>query len=493
MAWFWPWFLWPVKFADSHVLRDEFEVHGANWAHALALSVASFLFWGIGLLLLAILVYTILLWVDRAAERLLRWSCLGTPMSTVRRTAHRYAEVSALLRNLRSRVPITHGYGESHEADHLPMGRSIATRIGQWTIRLLASVPYLVRTVTRETIHLLRSPFFVYCLVASIVHVMGTPTHSLRAIVHDAWHWGGNPDSVAAFSLLAALLAVLLDHGLSARIRARNAWRRSTGERAEAALADMAQAAASLATAIGSCTDRLVQLIPTYLEDAVESGTQDLVTACDGKVKRVIPPLPSDRTRYSPRPSRRDWALDTPLLHETDHWSTRTWEPDSDVGAALAKLKGIVAEHKTDPLISQAPGSARYFSVLARYSWLDLEVSALGRRNWESLGKKLHSEGTVIIRRAERSVERWDADHAAHKGGLHGPEVPPQFTSLPRLSAHLDVRACQQALDSATRRCHDAIWSATVVGVDASRFSARISNWHTPQGVFARVASRFGD
>lgn len=413
-------------------------------------------------------------------------------METVRRTAHHYAALRTLLRNLRHRLPITTGSGTPRSSSEIPVGRALRTRISQWMIRLCATFPYLAVSTAAGGLRLLRSPLALYCLAASVVHVMGAPTDSARAIVTTIWHWAGKPDSLAVISLVAALAAVSLDHGLSSRVRARNAWRRSLGERAEAGLAELSDAAVDLSIAIDTCTEELARRLPFHLGDAMESGTQDLVTAYDGKVQRVAPERRTGRHRCLHQPSHRDWAHESPLLHDRDPWRTQVWEPDKELQLAVTRLNSVVAHYDDTPLVLQAPRSARYFTFLAQYKLIDIDLAGLSRSAWEALGKELYQASTLAVEAAEHAVRQDDAVHAAHKDCLHGPEVPPAFHSHARTGPYLDLARCQRLLDEAKNQCHRAIWDAAVVSADATRFADRIRTWQRPQSLLARFASRFG-
>lgn len=72
MGQLWQWILWPVRFVDGTVLSGEPGMQGASWPHVLGLSLASFVFFGIVLLAMAVFGYLVLPLVDRAVERLLR-------------------------------------------------------------------------------------------------------------------------------------------------------------------------------------------------------------------------------------------------------------------------------------------------------------------------------------------------------------------------------------------------------------------------------------
>lgn len=395
-----------------------------------------------------------LLWtedvIESAHQRLVR----GSTVAGYRRAANRFVRYRNLLRGMRRRTGVSASVSRSRDVEVL----SAVPRVGlikRTVCEGLLFAPIALVGAVRAVGNFLRTRLGIYLLAGSawvgfgLRRIPGQDAVMLRA------HEAASPEGVGLLALLVAAAAVLLDHGLTPRLRSRNEYIKTAGVEAEGCLHRLALHSRTWAYEIDEAVEEVVRRLDAILSAAVEIASDDRSTAYSGKVQE------DGGRRFGWRNSLGS-GEDDPIVRAIGSAGAE-WAPGSAVAARFALMVSELSRPEVAHAVrKQAPRLA--FDLL-----IDLEMA-----QW----------------RSERESER-ASDLPVELICLERPVIDSRVQNLIE-----DMRRrpeeLQGVVSAEIERWHYFVWDAMVKQAEARRFAAAVLKMQSPRGPLGRLSARLG-
>ena len=409
----------------------------------------------------------LLLSTDRALATAFRWSTRGSDLKVHAAAAARYVAMHALLVKIHRWTGVVLGApNEGSERIRDNGGH----RLSRSLVRLMLSVPQGVGVVLRFAWGWIRYPVGAY-LLAGAVWMQYRP--GLDAAVNDGKGLLAALATPQGLAVLAAILAgatVMLDHGLTPRVRGRNAFQQQQAVEAERRLHALVPLAKSMASHLESGLDEMVRTHEIVGASAVERVTHGDFSVLDGHLHR----LSRRRSPLSRLASHdADWESDEPLRQIGPE--AEPWDPAADLRGVHLQITQLVqddAEFMTT--LGQSPSDARPFLWEVRTVHLT--------RHWT---EDTLPTGAYRLSRehVERRAKSLIEDH--------------QLAAILRRPAgedrdkQLDARLDELVADW-NESAHETAWRASVLHAKTARFVSSVHGWQKPAGWRRRLGLRLG-
>ncbi len=262
----------------------------------------------------------------------------------------------------------------------------------------------------------------------------------------------------------------MLDHGLTPRVRGRNAFQQQLAVDAEGKLHALVPLARAMATHLESGLDQVVRTHDSVSASAVEHATKGTFSLLDGRSHRLALRTNPLIRQESCQP---DWESAEPLLHFGP--GPEGWDPAAETRGVHLEIANLICNFdEFKSILSQAPAGARPFLWEVRTadltrSWTDdvLPTGAYGlsRHNIERRAKSLIEDYRLA------AILRRPADEDRDK----------------QLGARLDELVAEWNESS-----HETVWKASVLHAKTSRFVSSVHAWQEPAGWRRRLSLRLG-
>ncbi len=283
----------------------------------------------IGLAFVGFAMHAILERLDIGLLRILRWSARGTDVGTLRRATERYLTLSSVLSRWRTWTGVAYVPARSAPR-RLPSPQSSRPQQAfRALVRLILAVPAGALLMLRGTWAWVTYPLGAYLLLGSVWVTIHPDLVIAAGTAAAVWGALSSPYALAILGVLLAAATVSLDHGLTARLRGRNAFRRERAAHAEETLAAMRAGCNDVLDAIDRGLDEIVDATEVVVRTALAHATADEYMLIEGRVEKVAPARARRWGHWDI--SSPEWQTEEPLLHRGPHG-----KPDWDPAAALA-------------------------------------------------------------------------------------------------------------------------------------------------------------
>lgn len=511
-------FFAPLRVLFSH-LSAELVPENSQFMVAVVVFVYASLIFLVAFGVIQLLSYSVLREVSWQSRRLFQASSRTGDLEGLRKSAEQYVALDSRLAWLRSRTGVSMG-GQPPRSAPVPAARVTAgRRRANWAVRQLLKVPRLFVAIGMFFFVWFRSPVGIYLAVGSIWVAFQPDTRSLSQLIARAWGEWSSAEGVAALALIAGLTAVLLDHGLSSKLRGRNAFRRVEAARGEETMAALAHTVRPLVEAIDKAAEDIAWRTERVLASAISDASAGRWELIDGKVHRV----PKNRLRrFRGDIQMPDWSSEDPLKYRWDGTPLRKgqlWDPVGPVTKALeastACLRAKTTEVHPDRLpdtdepsgatservwsgvdpatferaCRQAPRAALPFLHSSRESF-PLPLRCLRRKYLAGVGQSLRKE--LLQQRESVKYQIEAEDGSVPDGYVWQPQPHAEMDKDGRVMARLDLSAFQQRVDEELNSITDALWEAMEYCAEAESFRILVNRTRRPQTIIDRILSRMG-
>lgn len=404
---------------------------------------------------------------DWALETAFRWSTRGSDLEVHAAAATRYVAVHALIMKIHRWTGVVLGSPpERSERLRTKEGR----RISRALVRALLSIPHAVGLALRFVWGWVRYPAGAYILAGAL-------WMQYRPDVEAALNSGkglvaavATPQGLTVLAVIFAGATVMLDHGLTPRVRGRNAFQQRLAVDAEGRLHALVPLAKAMVTHLESGLDQVVRTHDSVGASAVEHATKGTFSLLDGRLHRLALRTNSLIRQGSHQP---DWESTEPLRHFGP--GPEGWDPAAEARGVHLEIANLLCDFdEFKAILAQAPPGARPFLLDVRTanltrSWTDdvLPTGAyrLSRHHIERRSKSLIEDNRLaaILRRPAGE----DRDQ--------------------QLGARLDELVAEW-----NESAHETVWEASVLHAKTARFVTAVRGWQEPAGWGRRLGLRLG-
>lgn len=409
----------------------------------------------------------LLLRTDRALETAFRWSTRGSDLKVHAATAARYVAMHALLVKIHRWTGVVLGAPDEGSERIRDDG---GLRLSRSLVRALLSVPEGVGVALRFAWGWIRYPVGAY-LLAGAIWIQYRP--GLDAAVN-----GGKgllaalatPQGLAVLTAIFAGATVMLDHGLTPRVRGRNAFQQQQALEAERKLHTLVPLAKSMASHLASGLDQVVRTHESVGASAVEHVTNGEFSVLDGQLHR----LSRRRIPFSRLASHDpDWESDEPLRQIGPE--PEPWDPAADLRGVHRQITLLLQDDaEFMATLRQAPPDARPFLWEVRPVHLTRQWTEDALPTGAYRLSRQHVE-----RRAKSLIDDYQLATILRR--------PAGEDRVKQLDARLD-----ELVADWNEAAHETAWRASVLHAKTARFVSSVHGWQKPAGWRRRLGLRLG-
>lgn len=494
------WLFWPVAQADRWVRGQMDLPPGLDGVPSefFFLSVMTLLM----LALLAFGVFNLLSRVRSLLERVVRWAFRGRRLEEIERAATTFASCSSVLSWAGGRTGVIIA-PTPEPSPRLP--GQVKHRAGRWATRVALAAFKVPFGLLRFLWWWLRNPLGLYLLLGLL---WVESRDNVMNLANEGLSWLGflvSPAGLSVVALIVSALTLLLDHGLTARVRGRNAYQRDQAQRVEEVLARAASSAGSL---VGHLEEALVEVVDTHewrLCSAMEFAAGGQFRMVGGQLHQTSG-LGRCRRMHSCGP---EWAAAEPLRCLRGPGSE--WDPAQKAVEDCVALTEVLNAGDVGfwEVFRRSPWGARALLVQfvsrresgGRDERLPVGVRVLRRRTLEKQGearierfkRQANVNGFVTARSEFHEAEEASVGRVNAPDRMSGPDV----ACLPQLGdsdcLRTEVEECLDAIgrDAADQLERD-VWYACLLRAEAERFVLAVEKWQRPRGLLSRIIGRAG-
>lgn len=481
------WIFWPIGAVERWGANtpDGTSLPPSSLGHLAALGGLSVVLLGAVAIFGAVLLYAISLAVRGWIEDVLRHSCRGCSIEQISQTATTYVWFDAVLLRIGSSTGVVTGSTPPTSPGVNEAPPSLRVRATRWLVRRSLALPRGLGALIKFLWAVPRTPVFVYCVLGAwwIVFHPGMPG-ALGQLPHSVSSIAG----AAASALFVAVLAVVFDHGISPKIRARNAFRHERLVKGEELLRQLTVATYPLLAALHTAAEDVAHAAEPVLEDSLEKASRDRFRVEDGRV--VVAPEPANRrpagypTAWIGRPPRRVRGFSNPV------------QDRSRLKCAADTVRDLVADtNKRGAMLDAAPRSARrYIREVHNYGHAPHAIVPLPGDHVQQLASSVEAAVQRDLAWKVRVIEvggtrylTWD-----HRTELSDEETLHNATrwTLRHAVAAAGTRGTQDEVDAYFSRVHDELWELLVLEAYATRFLEAVGRHQYPTSLWGRLQQR---